>query len=142
MRFEASLIDLDVRPNDLDSLGHVNNAVALEYLEAGRWAWMDRHGIRRGGSVVPVVMRIELDYRREIRPQRLTVRTILDQPEDEAFDDWVAYRVCFRQQILINDGADAAVEAQVQVAFIDGASRGLASLHDFLAASRAALPSA
>lgn len=135
MRFEPSQLFLDVRPNDLDSLGHVNNAVALEYLEAGRWDWMDRHGIRRGGSVVPVVMRIELHYRREIRPQRLTVRTILQQPETEAFEDWTAYKVRFLQQVLTSDEADVAVEAEVDVAFIDGATRGLASLHDFLAAS-------
>jgi acyl-CoA thioesterase FadM len=38
------------RPNDLDSLGHVNNAIVLEYLEAGRWSWFARNCLRRGSE--------------------------------------------------------------------------------------------
>ncbi|RKI59045.1 acyl-CoA thioesterase, partial [Corallococcus sp. AB049A] len=48
MHFEESSLTLRVRPNDLDTLGHVNNATTLEYLEAGRWAWLERQGLTRG----------------------------------------------------------------------------------------------
>ncbi|HEY0132889.1 MAG TPA: thioesterase family protein, partial [Nannocystis sp.] len=77
MQTTATILDLRIRPNDLDSLGHVNNAVVLEYFEAGRWAWMDARGIGRRGKVVPVVSRIEVDYRRELTGPELQVHTTL-----------------------------------------------------------------
>jgi acyl-CoA thioesterase FadM len=136
MHDEASLLDLAVRPNDLDSLAHVNNAVSLEYLEAGRWAWMDQYGLNRIGRIVPVVTRIQVDYRREIRPQRLKVRTTLQQAARTGPDIDATYKVRFVQEILINDCTDTAVSAQVDVAFIDGETRSLASLQEFLAGAR------
>jgi phosphopantetheine--protein transferase-like protein len=126
------VLDLRVRPNDLDSLGHVNNAVVLEYLEAGRWAWMDGHRIRRGGAVVPVVSRVEVDYRRELAGPELQVHTALLVPETEDDDD-VSYRARFTQQILV--AGTLAAEAVVHVAFIDARSRSLCTLQDFLASA-------
>lgn len=137
MRFEESTLTLRVRPNDLDSLGHVNHAAALEYLEAGRWAWMDRNGLRVGTGVVPVVTRVEVDYRREVRLQDVVVRTALEVPADGGLDeDAVTYRAAFRQTVLVDGERQVAVEATVRVAFLDAASRALCSLQDFLAASR------
>lgn len=126
---------LTARPGDLDSLGHVNNAVVLEYLEAGRWAWMDGNGLVRGGAVVPVVSRIEIDYRREIRCEALVVDTSLIEPED--LDDDLAYRALFAQRVrVVRDGASiVAAEARVQVAFIDAAARTLCPVHEFLRAT-------
>lgn len=130
-------LTIHVRPNDLDSLGHVNNAVALEYLEAGRWAWMDRHGLRRRGDVVAVVSRLEIDYRREITGAAVQVRTAL-VPGDLEPD--MSYQARFSQQLLVpaaaTDEAPAlAVEAVVRVAFVRAATRELCTLHDFLAAA-------
>jgi len=124
-------LELHVRPNDLDSLGHVNNAVVLEYLEAGRWAWMDRHQIRRVGGVVPVVSRVEVDYRRELAGSTVQVRTALVEPDGDPDD--VSYRACFTQQILV-DGS-LAVEAVIYVAFIDARSRFLCTVQDFRASA-------
>lgn len=140
MRFEECTVTLRVRPNDLDSLGHVNNATVLEYLEAGRWAWMDQHGVRRGVGVVPVVSRVEVDYRREIHPGDVVVHTVLDVPPDEDLEDGMTYRVRFRQRVLVDGGRQVAAEATVAVAFIDVASRSLCSLQDFLAAARGPQP--
>lgn len=135
MLFEESHLTLRVRPNDLDSLGHVNNATVLEYLEAGRWAWMDQHGLRRGARVLPVVSRLEVDYRREILPQEVLVRTKLESPASaEELEDSLTYRATFRQHVLIDAGQQLAIEARLQVAFIDSAERTLCSLQDFLAA--------
>lgn len=137
MRFEESHLTLRVRPNDLDSLGHVNNATVLEYLEAGRWAWMDQHGLRRDGHVLPVVSRIEVDYRREILPQEVRVRTTLESPPSpEELEDGLTYRATFHQQVFIDAGQQLAIEARLQVAFIDSRERTLCSLQDFLAAAR------
>ncbi|WP_224361848.1 acyl-CoA thioesterase [Hyalangium versicolor] len=138
MRLEESFLTLRVRPNDLDSLGHVNNATALEYLEAGRWAWMEQHALRRGGNVIAVTMRIEIDYRREIAPQEVVVRTVLQEPTAEELEDGdaVHYRARFHQQILVDSGRQVAVDAQVQAAFVSAADRSLCSVQDFLATAR------
>ncbi len=141
MRFEESHLTLLVRPNDLDSLGHVNNATVLEYLEAGRWAWMDQQGLHRGARVLPVVSRIEVDYRREILPQQVLVRTMLESPASaEELEDSLTYRATFRQRVLIDAGQQLAIEARLQVAFIDSAERKLCSLQDFLATARPGQP--
>lgn len=140
MRFEESSVTLRVRPNDLDSLGHVNNATVLEYLEAGRWAWMDQHGLARQPAIIGVVSRIEVDYRRELHPQQeVEVRTRLEAPsaEELAEEDATHYRATFRQQVLVE--GQVAVDALVQAAFLHVRDRTLASLQDYLEAAR--LPS-
>lgn len=139
MLLEESVTPLRVRPTDLDIVGHVNNATVLEYFEAGRWDWMDQRGLRRGTDVLPVVSRIEVDYRRELRLHDLEVRTALEPQEGDDFEDEEAehYRVYFRQKILIDSGRQVAAEARVQVAFIDVSSRTLRTFHAFLTASRA-----
>jgi acyl-CoA thioester hydrolase len=54
---------VQVRWRDLDALGHVNHTVVLTYLEEGRDAWLERHGIRRDEYVVG---RCSVNFRREI----------------------------------------------------------------------------
>jgi acyl-CoA thioesterase FadM len=137
--FEESSLTLRVRPNDLDVLGHVNNATALEYLEAGRWAWLEQQGLSRGGDVVAVVSRVEVDYRREIPPGDVVVRTSLESPGPDELDDeeGVNYRARFRQRVFLSAEGPLAVEALVSVAFLDARARSLASLQQFLAAARA-----
>lgn len=124
---------LIVRPNDLDSLGHVNNAVVLEYLEAGRWAWLDHHDLRRGGRVIPVVARIEIDYRREILPPEVVVTTSME--DDEAFlsPGYLRFQSVFRQAVKCHpgEGSIVAAEARAQVAFIDTVDRTLRSVQDY-----------
>ena len=56
---------VQVRWRDLDGLGHVNHTVVLTYLEEGRDAWLESHGIRRDEYVVG---RCSVDFRREIDP--------------------------------------------------------------------------
>lgn len=137
MRFEESSVVLRVRPNDLDSLGHVNNATALEYLEAGRWGWMEHNALPRASSVLAVTTRIEVDYRREMGPGEVQVHTALESPSAEDLEDEEAlfYRVRFLQRILAGPERHVAVEARVQVAFIREADRSLCSLREFLEAA-------
>lgn len=62
-----------VRWRDGDALGHVNHAVFLTYLEEGRDAFFA--GVL-GADVMYVMVRIELDFRAEVRlaDRRVTVR--------------------------------------------------------------------
>jgi acyl-CoA thioester hydrolase len=136
MRFDECRLTLRVRPNDLDSLGHVNNATVIEYLEAGRWAWMEQHGLRHNTRVLPVVLRLEVDYRREILPQEIRVHTVLEAPEQEELEEDETYGVFFRQQVWIEGGLQLAVEARLRVAFIDAQERSLRTLQGFLASAR------
>jgi len=127
-------LELAVRPNDLDVLGHVNNATALEYLEAGRHAWLraTRHEVNE--TIAPVVSRIDVQYRAEIRTQRVRVRTALDEASRKALAEGPTYRSSFRQSIWAErDGRPVlAVEARVDVAFIDRAAGQLCTAQDFL----------
>ncbi|MBH8562247.1 acyl-CoA thioesterase [Nostoc sp. CENA67] len=129
MKFEPVSLTLQVRPNDLDSLGHVNNATVLEYLEAGRWLWLDHHNLRHGQRILPVVARIEINYRREILPGEVKVITKIEDTEKE-----YRYQAVFCQtvEIFTNGTATIAVDARVKVGFIDAAERTLKSLQDFL----------
>lgn len=136
MFFTESRFTLTVRPNDLDALGHVNNAVALEYLEAARWDWLDQHGLVPGDRVVAVVARVEIDYRAEISRGQVEIRTVLESPSAEEFDeDGVTFRTRFRQRIHLPGKDRPAVDALVTVAFVDAETRRLTSLQDFLAAA-------
>jgi holo-[acyl-carrier protein] synthase len=127
-------LELDVRPNDLDALGHVNNATALEYLEAGRQAWLRATRRRVSGAIAPVVSRIDVQYRAEIRSHRVRVRTVLDEASRQALADGPTYRSSFRQAVWAErDGRPVlAVEARVDVAFIDREAGELCTAQDFL----------
>ena len=127
-------VELDVRPNDLDVLGHVNNATALEYLEAGRHAWLRATRRQVNGTVAPVVSRIDAQYRAEIRTSRVRVRTALDEPSRQALAEGPTYRSSFRQSIWAErDGRPVlAVEARVDVAFIDRDVGQLCTAQEFL----------
>jgi acyl-CoA thioester hydrolase len=81
-----------------------------------------------------------VDYRRELLPQELLVRTALEASELEDAEDDMSYRVYFRQRILLRGGEQVAVEARIQVAFIDSAERTLRTLQEYLAAARAPAP--
>ncbi|MCA9706072.1 MAG: acyl-CoA thioesterase [Myxococcales bacterium] len=128
---EAVRLSLMVRPNDFDRLGHVNNAVALEYLEAGRLHWARHHSLVLG-RIAAVVSRAEIDYLRPIEGSQVEVHTRL---EDALEPDEINFKVCFVQHVL-EPGADLGqplVRALVHVAFVDTADGTLASAQRYLA---------
>jgi len=75
-----------VRFADLDMLGHVNNKAYATYFESGRIAYFSSKGLNDGPKVGMVMVRLEIDYRKEInfpatlrigvRPLKLTKSTI------------------------------------------------------------------
>jgi acyl-CoA thioester hydrolase len=136
MFYAESRLLLLVRPNDLDALGHVNNAVAVEYLEAGRWDWLARQNLVHSGRIVAVVARIEIDYRAEIPRGEIEVHTLLDLPTAEEFDeDNLTFRARFRQRLHLPGVVRPAAKALVTVAFLDTQNRCLATMQDFVAAA-------
>jgi acyl-CoA thioester hydrolase len=55
---------MEVRFRDLDTLGHVNNAVYLTYLESARIAWWMHVTARDGLSGLNMILaRVEVDFR-------------------------------------------------------------------------------
>ncbi|MCK9893938.1 acyl-CoA thioesterase [Frankia sp. AgB32] len=135
---EETRLSLLVRPNDIDALGHVNNAVAMEYLEAGRADWLDRAGIVSGGGVIAVVARAEIDYRVEVPRGTVEVVTVMAEPDPTAFDpEGMNYLVRFRQRVLVPAAPRPAVEAVITVAFVESERRRIVTLQDYLAAAPA-----
>lgn len=58
--------EVDVRGYEVDSFGHVNNAVYAHYLEHARWSMGLQSSISQGSThVLPVVRHLTLDYRAE-----------------------------------------------------------------------------
>jgi acyl-CoA thioester hydrolase len=54
---------LPIRPNDFDYAAYLNNAVYVEYLEAGRVAWAELNRIDLlHANLAPAVSRLEIDY--------------------------------------------------------------------------------
>lgn len=124
--FRKTVTQLAVRPGDLDSVGHVNNARALEYLEHGRWEWMRKNKLTRSKNVIPVVVRIEADYRAEIPWGDIRVETDMQDGDD------LTFKAIFNQFIYAASPDQFAVKAVVHVAFIDAATRSVCTLQDYL----------
>ena len=60
-------IQLPVRWGDMDSFGHVSNAVYLRYLEECRALWMESVPSHwQGSETGPVVANININYRRPL----------------------------------------------------------------------------
>jgi acyl-CoA thioester hydrolase len=117
---------LTVRPNDLDSVGHVNNACALEYFEHGRWDWLCKNGLSRKNKIIPVVVRIEVDYGVEIPWSDIRIETNLLEGDD------LVYKAIFKQSIYVDSSNEVAVKAVVHVAFIDAYDRAVCAIQDYI----------
>jgi acyl-CoA thioester hydrolase len=70
-----------VRWSDLDTLGHVNNAVYLSYLEEARVRWLDAVLERSPDADDYVLAHVSIDYRREVtlRDEAVLVRCQLER---------------------------------------------------------------
>ena len=108
---------IEIRWRDLDAAGHVNNAVYLNYIEEVRDEWLELTLRDKGSSWDFVVVRVAIDFRREL---------VQD-------DDWVLVScrlqrvgrssVHTREEVRTLDGELAAEAESVLVARDRGASR-------------------
>ncbi|MDW8479889.1 MAG: thioesterase family protein [Xanthomonadales bacterium] len=108
---------IELRWRDHDALDHVNNAAFLTFLEEARLAWLGTlpSALTEGGSG-PVVARIEIDYRRQLRwPGRIRVALLLERLGTSSLT--LAHRL-WRE----DDPATVVAEGRAVLVWIDRAS--------------------
>ncbi|WP_019587593.1 acyl-CoA thioesterase [Deinococcus apachensis] len=70
---------IQMRYGDIDAMGHLNNAVYVQYLETSRVILMRDLGVREQDDH-SVIARLELDYRREVRwGQAVEVESLVER---------------------------------------------------------------
>jgi len=87
-------LELEVSAADIDSLGHVNNARFLEYLERGRVGWYNQCGLfdeaPHGRRLGTVVANINVNFRLEcFQGERLRV---ISQPRSMGKKSYLIYQ--------------------------------------------------
>ena len=74
-------VDIDVRFQDLDAMGHVNNAVYATYFEEARVAYFDQVLALSLSEIESVLAHLEIDYRRPVTADDDDVSVALRVPE-------------------------------------------------------------
>jgi thioesterase-3 len=115
------VLEFAVRPTELDSFGHVNNARYLEYLEWARSEWSIENGVDydrfRALYIIPAVVEARLRFQAEARlGDRLRIETTPELVH--------AARILFRQEIR-NQENRRVLRAEVSVVAVDTRSRTL-----------------
>lgn len=107
---------VDVRSYELDSFGHVNHAVYLNYFEHARFQALAEGGFpyseleARGWGVY--VVRVEVDYLKEARmDQRLRVRTWVDGHKRSSL-------VLAQELAPVDDGSTTLARARVTAVWV------------------------
>lgn len=87
MNEPVSKITLQVRYRDLDTLGHVNNAVYLSYFELGRIDFIRKYiGSFDASSVNFVLAHVEIDFRKPIlMPDNIILETCISGTGNTSF---------------------------------------------------------
>ena len=70
-----------IRFNDVDQMGHVNNAVIMEYLDLGKDAFFSSHGVPpTKGDFTVMVVHYDVDFRAQIHsPDSIAVTTEVEK---------------------------------------------------------------
>ena len=114
MKSPPHRMSLTVRGYELDSYGHVNNAVYLQYFEQARWEYMKQQGLLdmiNRHELFLVVIDTHIRYMRE----------------SNLFDELVIETACmiekpyvvFRQKIINQTSGLPATRATVKTIFVD-----------------------
>ena len=125
----TSRIELEVHENEIDELGHVNNARFLEYFERGRMDWYNRcdpelnkPANRHLGTVV---VNIDINYRQEcFAGDRLSVSTRAGARGGKSY--------VLHQEIIADDGRCVS-DARVTSVVMDMSTRKTVALPKALA---------
>jgi len=101
---------IQIRFNDVDQMGHVNNAVIMEYLDLGKDAFFSSHGLSPVKSDFTVmVVHYEVDFRRQIRYHD----TIHVSTEVERFG---TKSLTLMQRVVDEESGDVCVECRTVMA--------------------------
>ncbi|WP_194918531.1 acyl-CoA thioesterase [Catenulispora rubra] len=98
-------VPVTVRGYELDTQGHLNQAVYLQYAEHARWELLRAAGIRQNdliaGGIGPIVVEVNVKFLRELRgADEVDVTCELIWAEGKVYQ--------FKQQILKKDGTVCA----------------------------------
>ncbi|MGD8191972.1 acyl-CoA thioesterase [Brevibacillus ginsengisoli] len=125
-----------VRSTEVDTIGHLNNAKYLEYMEWGRFELITQSGLSleemKSRGILPVVVNINVNYRKEVlmgaeikvvsRPLRLGGKSIVLRHE------------------LFNAKGDLVCDADVTLVMIDAVQRKATAIpQEFIDAYEAAI---
>jgi len=78
-------VKLEVRYADLDTLGHVNNAIYLTYFEQARVHLLDEYYKKTKGNFDFVIAHAEVDYLHPIFLEEITVRVWVSRIGNTSF---------------------------------------------------------
>lgn len=122
---------IHLRWRDMDMLGHLNQSVYHELLEEARAGFMIKLAGSAGGAAYQtyVVVRVELDYRREVRKDHGSVEIVV-RPAGVGTSSFT-----LEHDVLLPDGTIAATGRTVLVGW-DAQARGKRELSE---AERSAL---
>lgn len=117
-----------VRPTEVDTFGHVNNAKYLEYFEWARFDWFKAIGLTvehfRSGLAI-VVANVNVNFRREASvDERLVVRTRLASRGRSSLK--------FAQE-LVNERGEVITDAETTGVMFDTQTRRSTPIPDDLA---------
>jgi acyl-CoA thioester hydrolase len=125
-------IPISVRWRDMDSMGHVNNAKYISYLEEARVRWMlGVEGVSMTDRIAPVVAATNVNYKRPlVWPNDILVELFVERLGSSSIT--IGHRILDQkdERVLYSDG-------NVVVVWIDTQTGKSASLPDAVrAASR------
>ena len=105
---------IKVRGYHEDRFGHVNNARYLEFLEEGRWDYLDERGPKGGFpalGVFPVVAHLAISYRRPTRAgDTLVVSTHVAETSSR--------RIVMHQTITQQESEKCFCEADITIVLV------------------------
>lgn len=72
---------IQIRFNDVDQMGHVNNAVIMEYFDLGKEAFLSERGLPpEEGDFTVIIVHYEVDFQRQIHfHDRVHVTTTIER---------------------------------------------------------------
>jgi acyl-CoA thioesterase FadM len=111
---------VQVRWTDLDALGHVTHSAVIVFLEEGRDAMLERHGIGRDEYVVG---HCAVSFLREIDPSFKSVTVQCDVRE-------LGRSSLTTSERIVDDSGDVVVEAEFRIVLWDAERRGSRPISD------------
>ena len=80
-------LPLQIRFNDVDQMGHVNNAVIMEFFDLGKEDFFRQHGLApESGDFTVMIVHYEVDFQSQIHfHDNISVRTSVERFGNRSF---------------------------------------------------------
>lgn len=115
---------IQLRFNDIDQMGHVNNAVIMEFFDLGKSEYFTAVGLPpEEGDFTVMVVRVEVDFHRQIRyHDRVHVTTSVDHFGNKS--------LAVRQQVVDDATGEACATCRTVMAGYCRSTRRSAAIPD------------